>query len=448
MPVIQTSSGDTAFEANRLVGEASYKKLQEERARQDAQFEAGMQFKQEQADRAADLEAQRMAINEQAQLRKELAQERQFEYQKERDIFDREMEAEKFSYLKEQDQIENLLGFKKLEKGKTLTPSQQLNQDYIDIQRKGGPQTPEEENIIQAAESFKSLGKKETVITPDKAFKNTVAESKNRIITGQGTDEDRQIIQRANEIKLGGTKDGRKYLDQKKLIESAAAGDKSAKKKLDMMTTEGDTLKNFTRYNTLKQGFMKSDFVKENRIVENKFKQIETSFNQIYGLDGFKKSKSPGVQDATLLFAYNKILDSMSVVRESEIQLLISSASTPEKAEAWLKKNTVGGVLPKDMRSELLRSAKELFNLSQERIAEYVSSERVTFKEGGLKTNRIFPKRYMDLADSYDKVKSGSSRLITSTERKDPYFQEIKSKGGSDQEALDFMDLMLKVGAR
>ncbi len=104
---------------------------------------------------------------------------------------------------------------------------------------------------------------------------------------------------------------------------------------------------------------LRADYLKE----AGSFIKIRDQFDRVQ-----LSSQDPtGASDLSMIFAFMKMLDPTSVVRESEFRAAASIGSIPQRIEGFRKKLTTGEFLSAGQRANFLAEAVKLFGRSKSR---------------------------------------------------------------------------------
>ncbi|KKM72068.1 hypothetical protein LCGC14_1424310 [marine sediment metagenome] len=104
---------------------------------------------------------------------------------------------------------------------------------------------------------------------------------------------------------------------------------------------------------------LRADYLKE----AGSFIKIRDQFDRVQ-----LASQDPtGASDLSMIFAFMKMLDPTSVVRESEFRAAASIGSIPQRIEGFRKKLTTGEFLSAGQRANFLAEAVKLFGRSKSR---------------------------------------------------------------------------------
>jgi len=124
---------------------------------------------------------------------------------------------------------------------------------------------------------------------------------------------------------------------------------------------------------------------KEYTALTKDFRTVQDSFNKL-------KSTSPsGAGDLSMLFAYMKILDPGSVVRESEFASAASAGGLGEKLQNAVKRIQEGGWLGPELRQEFIDEATNVYKAQQQSYEQIRGQYTGLAERSGLKPIDVLP---------------------------------------------------------
>ena len=211
---------------------------------------------------------------------------------------------------------------------------------------------PTDQNLAGAANN--ALGLKEVFAIRDRAADNQRAErtlaetiSNNRVQQAQG----------AQRIGLQA---------QSNAISAAGVG-RAARK------TETDLRKEFNSLPEIKE-----------------WREIGTSYRQIYGQIGGDKAKTATAQnDIAAVFSYMKMLDPGSVVREGEFANAQNAAGIPDQVRNLYNRAVSGNRLNPEQRNAMLLSAADVVRSRQARVEGVANQFRGYANDYGVSADRV-----------------------------------------------------------
>ena len=171
------------------------------------------------------------------------------------------------------------------------------------------------------------------------------------------------IKYKKGEIKLILPSVANKHLE--KLQESDAPPTTEEKKKIHLEKV----------YTPLRENYFKSPEVKGYKELSVQFDKVKSSYKMAYQL------KKPQVADLSMIFAYMKMLDPRSVVRESEQDQAQRTGGAADWLITYVDKIRGGGGLTEEQRNSFFKQAQDLLRLQQEKLVDF---QRLSHKEAKL----------------------------------------------------------------
>jgi hypothetical protein len=160
-------------------------------------------------------------------------------------------------------------------------------------------------------------------------------------------------------------------LEREKLTaQQQAAADKAASDKLaDGLKLTGDLRKEFNALPEVKA-----------------YKEVEVAIDKVKRAG----SGTPnGASDMALLYAYMKLLDPGTGIKESEFQAAGNAGGLPARVQAQYEKLKTGALLNTEMRRDFIQQADGLYKSHQQQIAPVIERYRGLAEKGGIAADDV-----------------------------------------------------------
>lgn len=223
----------------------------------------------------------------------------------------------------------------------------------------------QQKGILQAYEMKLKLGDAKAKALDDKIAMFTGNDPEGKAIFLQALHDDPEPIDPTNSYqvmtKLAGIKKRIGYespdLQMSKAKEQADLGLKNAQ----IGKLSADTKKTNLEISNAENGISPDAFKNEN-VLRDEFNTISKDFRTVQdAYSKIKQTSDSGAGDMSMLYAYVKLLDPGSVVRESEFATAAASGSFGEQVQGAAKSVLAGGRLPPSQRAEFLSEAERLY---------------------------------------------------------------------------------------